>query len=116
MLAFHDHSRRLPHRRRPQPPFSIIQQALSSSASNTIIHRRSNTPNPPTIEGTSNPSPPVYIQSISEHHELPLARSQSDSEIEVAEVAIEAGNLGIVGEDAQDFEDGNFNPAPGVKT
>ncbi|KAL6987808.1 hypothetical protein U1Q18_013553 [Sarracenia purpurea var. burkii] len=59
MLAFHHHSRRLPHRRRPQPPFSIIQQALSSSASNTTIHRRSNTPNPPTIEGTSNPSPPA---------------------------------------------------------
>ncbi|KAL6963747.1 hypothetical protein U1Q18_034752 [Sarracenia purpurea var. burkii] len=45
-----------------------------------------------------------------------VARSQSDSETEVAEAAIEAGDLGIVGEDTQDFEDGNFSPAPGVKT
>ena len=35
---------------------------------------------------------------------------------DVAEAAIEAGDLGIVGEDIQDFDDGNFSPAPGVET
>ncbi|GFS42803.1 translocon-associated protein (TRAP), alpha subunit [Actinidia rufa] len=43
--------------------------------------------------------------------------SESDVEVaDVAEAAIEAGDLGIVGEDIQDFDDGNFSPAPGVET
>ncbi|GFY94606.1 XAP5 family protein [Actinidia rufa] len=48
-----------------------------------------------------------------------VARSQLESDAEVADVAeaaIEAGDLGIVGEDIQDFDDGNFSPAPGVET
>ncbi|XP_006487409.2 translocon-associated protein subunit alpha [Citrus sinensis] len=45
---------------------------------------------------------------------LQVARCQSDSETGVAET--EGGDLGIVGEDAQDFGDGTFSPAPGVDT
>ncbi|KAA8546076.1 hypothetical protein F0562_020472 [Nyssa sinensis] len=48
---------------------------------------------------------------------LQVARCQSDSEVEVAEAAEAGGDLGIVGEDVQDFGgDGNFSPAPGVET
>ena len=35
--------------------------------------------------------------------------------MEVAE-AVEGGDLGIVGDDVQDFGDGSFAPAPGVDT
>ncbi|KAL6346697.1 hypothetical protein AAG906_000315 [Vitis piasezkii] len=45
---------------------------------------------------------------------LQVARCQS--EVEVSEAAEEGGDLGIVGEDAQDFGDGSFSPAPGVDT
>ncbi|CAK7329549.1 unnamed protein product [Dovyalis caffra] len=47
---------------------------------------------------------------------LQVARCQSDSDAEVADTAEEVSDLGIVGEDAQDFGDGNFSPAPGVDT
>ncbi|KAI8024499.1 Translocon-associated protein subunit alpha [Camellia lanceoleosa] len=47
---------------------------------------------------------------------LQVARCQSDLEDEVAAGVIEAGDLGIVGEDVQDFGDGSFSPAPGVET
>ncbi|KAB2045809.1 hypothetical protein ES319_D01G187500v1 [Gossypium barbadense] len=40
---------------------------------------------------------------------------QSEADVDVAE-AVEGGELGIVGEDFQDFGDGNFGPAPGVET
>ncbi|KAG5526768.1 hypothetical protein RHGRI_032882 [Rhododendron griersonianum] len=43
-----------------------------------------------------------------------FARSQEVAD--VAEAAIEAGDLGIVGDDVQDFADRNFSPAPGVET
>ncbi|XP_010260152.1 PREDICTED: translocon-associated protein subunit alpha-like [Nelumbo nucifera] len=46
---------------------------------------------------------------------LQVSRCQSDSEVEVAEVA-EGDDLGIVGDDVQVYGDGNFNPAPGVDT
>ncbi|KAK3412651.1 translocon-associated protein subunit alpha [Eucalyptus grandis] len=45
---------------------------------------------------------------------LHVARCQSDSEGDVA--AEDGGEVGIVGEDVQDFGDGNFSPAPGVTT
>ncbi|XP_058190832.1 translocon-associated protein subunit alpha isoform X2 [Rhododendron vialii] len=45
---------------------------------------------------------------------LQVARSQEVAD--VAEAAIEAGDLGIVGDDVQDFTDGNFSPALGVET
>ncbi|PPD94908.1 hypothetical protein GOBAR_DD08056 [Gossypium barbadense] len=44
-----------------------------------------------------------------------FARCQSEADVDVAE-AVEGGELGIVGEDFQDFGDGNFGPAPGVET
>ena len=44
-----------------------------------------------------------------------VARSQSEPEADVAE-AVDGGDLGIVGEDVQDFGDGNFDPAPGIET
>lgn len=43
-----------------------------------------------------------------------MTRCQSDSEADVTESAEEVSDLGIVGEDAQYFGDGNFSPAPGV--
>lgn len=43
-----------------------------------------------------------------------VARCQSD--IDVTEAVEEVGDLGIVGEDVQDFGDGSFSPAPGVDT
>lgn len=47
---------------------------------------------------------------------LHVARCQSDAEVDVAEAAEEEGELGIVGEDVQEFGDENFSPAPGVDT
>ncbi|KAK2983791.1 hypothetical protein RJ640_017194, partial [Escallonia rubra] len=46
---------------------------------------------------------------------LQVARCQSDSDAEVVEVE-EGGDLGIVGEDVQDYGSGSFSPAPGVET
>ncbi|XVF45475.1 hypothetical protein PTKIN_Ptkin02bG0209400 [Pterospermum kingtungense] len=46
---------------------------------------------------------------------LQVARCQSEEDTDVAE-AFEGGDLGIVGEDVQDFGDGNFGPAPVVET
>ncbi|KHG29977.1 hypothetical protein F383_08821 [Gossypium arboreum] len=46
---------------------------------------------------------------------LQVARCQSEAEADVAE-AVEEGELGIVGEEAQDFGSGNFDSAPGVET
>lgn len=45
-----------------------------------------------------------------------MAVARCQSEVEVSEAAEEGGDLGIVGEDAQDFGDGSFSPAPGVDT
>ncbi|XP_043709378.1 translocon-associated protein subunit alpha-like [Telopea speciosissima] len=47
---------------------------------------------------------------------LHAVRCQSDSEVEVAEAAEGGGDLGIVGDDIQDYGDGSFSPAPGVDT
>ncbi|KAJ7978572.1 Translocon-associated protein subunit alpha [Quillaja saponaria] len=47
---------------------------------------------------------------------LQVARCQSDSEAESAETAEEVSDVGIVGEDAQDFGDRSYSPAPGVDT
>lgn len=44
-----------------------------------------------------------------------VVRCQSESETEV-EGADEGGELGIVGDDVQDYSGGSFSPAPGVKT
>lgn len=47
-----------------------------------------------------------------------VARSQSDSDVEVfeaAEAAIEGGDFGIIGDDVEAFGDRNFSPAPGVE-
>lgn len=45
-----------------------------------------------------------------------LAVARCQSEDEVSEAAEEGGDLGIVGEDAQDFVGGSSGPAPGVDT
>lgn len=45
-----------------------------------------------------------------------VARCQSDADVNVAEAADEGGELGIVGEDVQEFGDENFSPSPGVST
>eukprot|EP00262_Sarcandra_glabra_P005308 TRINITY_DN16732_c0_g1_i1.p1 TRINITY_DN16732_c0_g1~~TRINITY_DN16732_c0_g1_i1.p1 ORF type:complete len:254 (+),score=43.06 TRINITY_DN16732_c0_g1_i1:143-904(+) len=45
---------------------------------------------------------------------LQVVRCQGDTDVEVAEV--EGGDLGIVGDDLQDFSDGTFGSAPGVDT
>ncbi|KAJ0009906.1 hypothetical protein Pint_34380 [Pistacia integerrima] len=45
---------------------------------------------------------------------LQVARCQSDSEEAVE--TVEGGDLGIVGEDAPEFVDSSFGPAPGVDT
>ncbi|KAI3515268.1 hypothetical protein L1887_14091 [Cichorium endivia] len=51
---------------------------------------------------------------------LQVARCQSDSDSEdaelVAETVEEGGDLGIVDDDVQDFGAGNYSPAPGVET
>uniref|UniRef100_A0A2N9G4E4 Translocon-associated protein subunit alpha n=1 Tax=Fagus sylvatica TaxID=28930 RepID=A0A2N9G4E4_FAGSY len=46
----------------------------------------------------------------------PVARCQSDSEVEATEAVDEVADLGFVGEDVQDFGDGSYSPAPGVDT
>ncbi|KAK1296400.1 Translocon-associated protein subunit alpha [Acorus calamus] len=43
-----------------------------------------------------------------------VVRCQVDSDVEVPETV--DGDLGIVGDDFQDFGDGTFNPAPGIDT
>lgn len=45
-----------------------------------------------------------------------VARCQSDPETEVVEGSGEAGDLGIVGDDVQDFGSDSFSPAPGIET
>ncbi|XP_062082260.1 translocon-associated protein subunit alpha [Humulus lupulus] len=45
-----------------------------------------------------------------------VARAQSSSDAEVSETVDESSDLGIVGEDVQDFGDETFNPAPGIDT
>ncbi|CAN4125102.1 unnamed protein product [Withania somnifera] len=47
---------------------------------------------------------------------LQVARCQSDPETEVVEGTGEAGDLGIVGDDVQDFGSDSFSPAPGIET
>ncbi|KAA3462678.1 translocon-associated protein subunit alpha-like [Gossypium australe] len=47
--------------------------------------------------------------------EVVFPECQSEVDVDVAE-AVEGGELGIVGEDVQDFGHGNFGPAPGVET
>ncbi|KAM1453823.1 hypothetical protein FF1_003431 [Malus domestica] len=47
---------------------------------------------------------------------LQVARGQSDSEVDASDTVEESSDLGIVGEDVQDFGDGSFSPAPGVDT
>ncbi|MBA0683074.1 hypothetical protein Goari_024750, partial [Gossypium aridum] len=44
------------------------------------------------------------------------ARCQSEAEADIAEAVEGGGELGIVGEEAQDFGSGNFDSAPGVET
>ncbi|KAK8561228.1 hypothetical protein V6N13_149602 [Hibiscus sabdariffa] len=46
---------------------------------------------------------------------LQVARCQSEAEADIGE-AVEGGDLGIVGDDVQDFGDSNFGPAPGIET
>lgn len=49
-----------------------------------------------------------------------VARGQSDSEVDASESASEVveenSDLGIVGDDVQDFGDESFSPAPGIDT
>ncbi|KAI3446187.1 hypothetical protein Pfo_002852 [Paulownia fortunei] len=47
---------------------------------------------------------------------LQVARCEPDPDAEVVESAEEGGDLGIVGEDVQDFGSGSFSPAPDVET
>ncbi|OVA04928.1 Translocon-associated protein (TRAP) [Macleaya cordata] len=47
---------------------------------------------------------------------LQVVRCQSDSEVEVADVGEGGDDLGIVGDDVQDYGDSTFSPAPGVDT
>ena len=44
-----------------------------------------------------------------------VARCQSDSD-DVVETTEESSDIGIVGDDAQDFGDGAFSSAPGIDT
>ncbi|KAK7341291.1 hypothetical protein VNO80_24217 [Phaseolus coccineus] len=46
---------------------------------------------------------------------LQVARCQSDSD-DVVETTEESSDIGIVGDDAQDFGDGTFSSAPGIDT
>lgn len=46
---------------------------------------------------------------------LIVARCEPDPDAEV-DSSGEGGDLGIVGEDVQDFGGGSFSPAPGVET
>lgn len=45
-----------------------------------------------------------------------VARCQSDPETDVVEGTGEAGDLGIVNDDVQDFGSDSFSPAPGIET
>ncbi|KAK6121427.1 hypothetical protein DH2020_044829 [Rehmannia glutinosa] len=45
-----------------------------------------------------------------------VARCEPDPDADVVDSYEEGGDLGIVGEDVQDFGGGNFSPAPGVET
>ncbi|KAK6159536.1 hypothetical protein DH2020_006850 [Rehmannia glutinosa] len=45
-----------------------------------------------------------------------VARCEPDPDAEVVESVEEGGDLGIVGEDVQDFGSGSFSPAPDVET
>lgn len=47
---------------------------------------------------------------------LLVARGQSDPAAEVVEGTEEGGDLGIVGEDVQDFSSESYTPAAGVET
>ncbi|GFP85947.1 translocon-associated protein subunit alpha [Phtheirospermum japonicum] len=47
---------------------------------------------------------------------LQVARCEPDSDAEVVESAEEGEDLGIVGDDVQDFGSGAFSPAPNVET
>ncbi|KAK4424093.1 Translocon-associated protein subunit alpha [Sesamum alatum] len=47
---------------------------------------------------------------------LQVARCEPDPDAEVVDSSEEGGDLGIVGEDVQDFGGGSFSPAPGVET
>ncbi|KAJ8767580.1 hypothetical protein K2173_017924 [Erythroxylum novogranatense] len=47
---------------------------------------------------------------------LQVAKCQSDSDVDVSESADGATDLGISGEDPQNFGDASFSPAPGVDT
>ncbi|KAI3745186.1 hypothetical protein L1987_58292 [Smallanthus sonchifolius] len=62
----------------------------------------------------------IALLLLSSSFFLQVARCQSESDSEdaelVAETVEEGGDLGIVGDDVQDFGGGNFSPAPGVET
>lgn len=45
-----------------------------------------------------------------------VARCEPDPDNEDVESAEEVGDLGIVGDDTQDFASGTFSPASGVET
>ncbi|KAL0454121.1 UNVERIFIED_CONTAM: Translocon-associated protein subunit alpha [Sesamum latifolium] len=47
---------------------------------------------------------------------LQVTRCEPDPDVEVVDSSEEGGDLGIVGEDVQDFGGGSFSPAPGVET
>ncbi|CAA0816783.1 Translocon-associated protein (TRAP)- alpha subunit [Striga hermonthica] len=47
---------------------------------------------------------------------LQVARCEQDPDAEVVDSSEEVGDIGIVGDDVQDFGGGSFSPAPGVET
>ncbi|KAL7118643.1 hypothetical protein ACP275_02G016200 [Erythranthe tilingii] len=47
---------------------------------------------------------------------LQVARCEPDPDADIVESADEGADLGIVGDDVQDFSSGNFSPAPEVET
>ncbi|WMV51578.1 hypothetical protein MTR67_044963 [Solanum verrucosum] len=53
---------------------------------------------------------------IEERLQRIFARCQSDPETDVVEGTGEAGDLGIVNDDVQDFGSDSFSPAPGIET
>ncbi|KAI7989350.1 Mannose-6-phosphate isomerase 1 [Camellia lanceoleosa] len=61
----------------------------------------------------------VLLNGLNQKDIVNVARSQSDSDVEVfeaAKAAIEGGDLGIIGDDVFAFGDMNFSPAQGVET
>lgn len=58
----------------------------------------------------------IYILFLKKKISVARGNSDSDSDGEVPEAVEENSDLGIVGEDIQDFGDGNFSPALGVET